>query len=241
MSPDRQAGQPGQAGTAAPGRRPSSSSVSSPCCSSQSSRPGVDAAAAGGHDQAFQRREAHRGVDADARRGRRPATRPPEMTGDDPQPVAAAGRATGRPGGRRTRATARGTRTAAARTGRPLAGQGIGGGGGRQPGVEGGIEAGDGGHVPAAAARAASMAARARGLCSGARSVSVRDGRDAAVVDQRGPGEMAAAVHDPVADHVDARRWPRRKSRSSGWSGLPSQASRSSAAVHVVRSVNHRA
>ena len=39
-------------------------------------QPGIDAAAAGGHDQAFQRREAHRGVDAAAALRSRLATRP---------------------------------------------------------------------------------------------------------------------------------------------------------------------
>ena len=97
----------------------------------------------------------------------------------------------------------------------PLGRQRVGGGRGRQRGVEGGVEAGDGRRSGSARATA-SIAASALGWCSGARSVSSsRRARTASSIQRRRP-KRVAAVHDAVADGVGAPAARRARPRSNG-------------------------
>ena len=127
-----------------------------------------------------------------------------QVAGDDPQPLEVLAEQLGGAARGVLRATGRGIRTGAGRTARSRrrAGRSAAAAAG-SVGVERGVEAGDGGHVRAAAARPASMPASARGWCSGARSVRPAIAARTASSITVGPGEPAAAVHDPVADGVD--------------------------------------
>ena len=87
----------------------------------------------------------------------------------------------------------------------PLRRHRVRGRGGRDRGVERGVEAGHRGHVRAAPRGTASSASSDFGWCSGASAVSVGQRAPHVVVDHDRVAERGAAVHDPVPDRVRAR------------------------------------
>ncbi len=171
-------------------------------------RPGVDRARPGGHDQALQRGEAHRGVDR--------AVAPPPRRARRPRPGGRTRCGAGRPGrrrasrparrcaGRRRRATARGSRSGARRGRRaswrgrrrwsPPAASGRGRRCRSRPRRRRRARATPAGRSPAGR--------RAGGAAPGRRSSSSRRRTSASTT--TGAAEVGPAVHDPVADRVEA-------------------------------------
>ena len=147
----------------------------------------VDAARAGGHHEALDRRESHRRVDrptaADGGQRRAGA----EVAGDEPQ----AGRGPAQQLGRASRGVGVGEPVEAeapqAVALAPLGRQRVGRGGGRQPGVERGVEARHRRQRAGSAAVTAASASSAAGWCSGASGVSARSSLDHPAVQAHRP------------------------------------------------------
>ena len=162
----------------------------------------VDAPRAGRHHQPFEGGEAHRGVDRGAALHRRQRGAGAEVAGDDPQLLQVA---PGQLGGAPRRIGVGETveaEPAQVPAVPPLRRQRVGGRGGRDVSVEGGVEAGhrrDPGEQPADQLQAPQGLRLVQGRQVGERLEPAADSG----VHQHGLGELRAAVDDAMSDRVD--------------------------------------
>ena len=161
---------------------------------------GVDGARPGGHHQSLQRGEAHRGVDATAVVHRRQGGARTEVAGDEAAGVPdGRGRPPGRVGVRQpVEAVAADVEAVP-----PLGRHRVGGGLGRQRGVERGVEAGDGRHAGRRGGHGVEGGERL-GLVQRGQGGERLEPAPHVVVDHDRLAEALAPVDDPVPDGVEA-------------------------------------